>query len=82
MIIIEWMLYHILQMSNGQIPSTCTLSLKSQDGLDDYDETVACNSRSNPINLEISPKRLWRCLVLAYGCPNDSILVEEPELSE
>ena len=64
------------------MPSTCMLLLESLDGLSDSKETIACNRDSNPINLEVHPRRLWKCTVLANGCRNDSVLEEYPELSE
>ena len=69
-------------MCSKQIPSTCMLLLESLDGLGNYEEIIACNRGSNPINLEVHPRRLWKCVVLANGCRNDSLLVEDHELSE
>jgi hypothetical protein len=73
---------HILQTSNGQMPSTCILLLESLDGLSDYEETIICNRSITPISLEVHPRRLWMCALLAYGCQNNSLLVEDHELSE
>ena len=58
------------------------LVLESLDGLGDYEETITCSRDSIPIDLEVHPRRLWKCAVLAYGCWNDSLLVDDHELSE
>ena len=58
------------------------LVLESLDGLSDYEETITCNRDSNPIDLEVHSRRLWKCVVLAYGCRNHSVLVDDHELSE
>ena len=64
------------------MPSTCMLILESLDGLGDYEVTITCNRDNITINLEVHPRRLWKCAVLAYGCRGHSLLVGDHKLSE